>query len=78
MTRFQIKWLFRFPVTRVVVDSDWYLSTYPDVRDAVSAGQYRDALEHYLRYGMAEGRMPRPPVKLAPGAPSRLLPARAG
>lgn len=58
------KWMFRLPVVRVVVDQDWYLSAYSDVRDAVSAGEYRDGLDHYLRYGMREGRLPRPPGEL--------------
>jgi glycosyltransferase involved in cell wall biosynthesis len=38
-----------------LVDSDWYLSTYPDVN---RAGM--DAVEHYALFGVLEGRNPNP------------------
>jgi hypothetical protein len=59
--RFQRKWVLQWPVRRIVVDSAWYLATYSDVRDAISDGHYRSALDHYLQHGMAEGRDPVPP-----------------
>jgi lipopolysaccharide biosynthesis protein/tetratricopeptide (TPR) repeat protein len=34
-------------------DADWYLQTYPDVADGGM-----DAFEHFLRYGLKEGRQP--------------------
>lgn len=36
-------------------DADWYLETYPDVRQAGM-----DAIAHYLEFGAAEGRDPGP------------------
>lgn len=34
-------------------DADWYLNTYPDVKDAGA-----NPAEHYLKFGAAEGRRP--------------------
>ena len=39
-----------------LVDAEWYLATYPDV---AASGQ--DAVEHYARWGHADGHLPRPP-----------------
>lgn len=36
-------------------DEAWYLAEYPDVTDGM-----KDPVEHYLRYGAAEGRNPGP------------------
>lgn len=36
-----------------VVDERWYLNKYPDVAAAEA-----DPVIHYVRYGMAEGRIP--------------------
>ena len=41
---------------RDLVDPDWYLSTYPDVAES---GQ--DPVQHYARWGLSQGRLPRPP-----------------
>jgi hypothetical protein len=46
---------------RIVVDPDWYLSTYPDVAGALMKGRFRSALQHYLAHGFQEGRLPVPP-----------------
>jgi hypothetical protein len=35
-----------------------YLSLYPDVAEAVKAGEFKGGYEHYLLYGKAEGRAP--------------------
>lgn len=32
-------------------DADFYLATYPDAAEAIAAGQFRDALDHYERLG---------------------------
>ena len=40
-------------------DEASYLEIYPDVRDAVAAGQFASGLEHFQRWGRAEGRRPR-------------------
>jgi hypothetical protein len=43
------------------LDVDWYLSTYPDARKAIEAGHYRDATDHFLRFGLRNGRVPSEP-----------------
>ncbi|HEV8680289.1 MAG TPA: phytanoyl-CoA dioxygenase family protein [Stellaceae bacterium] len=40
-------------------DEEWYLRTYPDVADAVRAGNIGSGLLHYLAHGRDEGRRPR-------------------
>lgn len=42
----------------ITVDSEWYFATYPDVAMAVSRGEFRSALHHYLKHGFLERRMP--------------------
>ena len=39
--------------TPILFDPDWYLATYPDLRDADI-----DPLQHYLNHGAVEGRWP--------------------
>jgi hypothetical protein len=46
----------------VVVDEEWYLSRYPDVRAAVEDGRLSSAASHYHRYGRRERRLPTKPV----------------
>ncbi len=45
-------------VSRIYVDARWYLETYPDIRDAISAGSQISAAEHFRRFGYYEHRMP--------------------
>ena len=45
----------------VEFDEEWYLGRYPDVARSVSEGHLRSGLEHYLRHGCNEGRLPVPP-----------------
>jgi hypothetical protein len=45
-----------------VVDEEWYLSCYPDVRSAVADGRVASAAEHYRTYGQREKRLPTKPV----------------
>ena len=42
----------------VAVDEEWYLKTYPDVAEAVSAGIHSTAAHHFVENGYAEGRRP--------------------
>ncbi len=49
----------------VEFDEEWYLSRYPDVARAVSAGLGRSGLQHYLIHGRKEGRLPVPPKREA-------------
>lgn len=37
-------------------DEQGYLSTYPDVQSAVSAGQFKSGYEHFSHFGSREGR----------------------
>jgi len=37
-------------------DEQFYLSTYPDVADAVRSGAFASGYDHYVRFGMSEGR----------------------
>jgi hypothetical protein len=45
-------------VRQVRVDQDWYMTRYPDVREAVSNGVVGDAREHYVLHGFYEHRFP--------------------
>jgi hypothetical protein len=45
-----------FPVT---VDSEWYLTHYPEVADAVKKGMVESAQQHFDEHGYREGRKPR-------------------
>ncbi len=42
----------------VPIDEDWYRATYPDVADAIKAGAYRSARQHFVDHGYFEGRRP--------------------
>ena len=44
------------------VDSEWYLSQYPDVRAAILNGSFRSAKDHYRVRGYFEKRWPSKPV----------------
>ena len=43
----------------IAVDENWYLATYPDIRDAIASGSVGSAAAHYARFGYFEHRMPR-------------------
>jgi len=45
-------------LSRIYVDSPWYLRQYPDVEAAIAAGRVSGALEHYARFGFYEHRRP--------------------
>ena len=44
--------------TDMSVDEDWYLAVNPDAADAVRTGICTSALDHYMRIGVREGRLP--------------------
>ncbi len=46
-------------LSAVPVDQAWYLTTYPDIRDAIASGAVSSAANHYSRFGYFEHRMPR-------------------
>ena len=50
---------FRMLLLCVEVDEAWYCRTYPDVAEALQAGAYRSARQHFLAHGYFEGRRPR-------------------
>jgi len=55
--------LIAFALERVVVDEDWYIARYLDVReDAQASGSESYAIEHYRTHGFLEGRLPHDPV----------------
>ena len=45
-------------VVRVVVDEAFYTGLYPDIGEAIKAGQFISARHHYVRFGYMEDRMP--------------------
>jgi hypothetical protein len=46
---------------RIIVDPEWYLTTYPDVAAAIRKGTFKSAIQHYLSNGFREGRLPMAP-----------------
>jgi hypothetical protein len=42
----------------VAVDEAWYLREYPDVADAIKAGEFKSAKHHFIENGYFEGRRP--------------------
>jgi hypothetical protein len=45
-------------LSKIKFDEAWYLSKYPDVKDAVKRGKVTSGREHYLLHGYFEHRMP--------------------
>lgn len=45
-------------IAQIKFDEIWYLSKYPDVREAVKGGTLPSGHEHYIRSGYYEHRMP--------------------
>jgi hypothetical protein len=39
-------------------DADWYKSEYPDIAEAVAAGEIKSAKDHFIDSGYFEGRLP--------------------
>jgi hypothetical protein len=46
------------PIAKIKFDEAWYLSKYPDVKEAVKRGTVKSGREHYLLFGYFEHRMP--------------------
>ena len=49
------------PLKDVIVDEEWYLSQYPDVKEHIP-GQFLSARDHFIRFGYQEGRVPIKPI----------------
>lgn len=47
-------------IADVKFDEAWYLSKYPDVKEAVKRGVVKSGRDHYLYAGFYEDRMPAP------------------
>ena len=58
MSREMFDILIAAAVQGTIFDPEWYRTEYPDVLEAIETGAVEDPLDHYARYGYAEGRMP--------------------
>jgi hypothetical protein len=45
-------------LSAVPIDEQWYRTRYPDVDEAIRAGAYRSARQHFVQHGYFEGRQP--------------------
>jgi hypothetical protein len=58
MTYDELMQVTRKLLQAVPVDEAWYRKTYPDVAEAIDAGDYRTAKQHFIDFGYFEGRRP--------------------
>ena len=49
---------FSRAVAVVKVETHWYLSAYPQVREEIADGKAANPLDHYLKIGMYRGFLP--------------------
>ena len=54
--------MLRSIIINMDIDEAWYLRRYPDVAEAVRAGTFKSAKEHFVNNGYFEGRQPFPIV----------------
>jgi hypothetical protein len=52
--------IIRLLLRSVPVDEAWYLAEYPDIAEAVAAGEVKSARHHFIDSGYFEGRLPAP------------------
>lgn len=50
--------MLRLIIMNLTIDENWYLGRYPDVAEAVRAGTFKSAKDHFVNNGYFEGRMP--------------------
>lgn len=50
--------IVRLILRSVPVDEPWYLTEYPDIAEAVAAGEVKSARHHFIDSGYFEGRLP--------------------
>jgi hypothetical protein len=43
----------------ILVDQEWYLAKYPDVKAGIKSGKFKSAYQHFIECGYREGRVPR-------------------
>jgi hypothetical protein len=53
--------LLRTVIRAVPVDEEWYCRVYPDVAEAINAGDVESATQHFVENGYFEGRSPSEP-----------------
>jgi hypothetical protein len=46
------------PPFGTTVDTEWYLSQYPDVKAGIESGKFKSAYQHFIENGYREGRVP--------------------
>ncbi len=54
----QAEGVLRLLLRSMPVDEQWYRRTYPDVAEAIDAGMFRSAHDHFVQNGYFEGRHP--------------------
>ncbi len=52
--------MLRSIIINMDMDETWYMQRYPDVAEAVRAGTFKSAKDHFVNNGYFEGRMPFP------------------
>ena len=50
--------LLRPLIDRIVLDEQWYLKKYPDVKMAIAKKLVKSAKDHFVRFGYFEHRLP--------------------
>jgi len=58
LTYEEFQTLVRTTIRATPVDEEWYRKTYPDVAEAIAAGLFRSAKQHFIENGYFEGRWP--------------------
>lgn len=49
------------PPPGIAVHERWYLSQYPDVKAGIRLGRVQSAVDHFIKFGYREGRVPSKP-----------------
>ena len=50
--------IVRLLLRSVTFDEAWYLAEYPDIAEAIAAGEVKSARHHFIDSGYFEGRLP--------------------
>ncbi|TGD97413.1 hypothetical protein [Methylobacterium nonmethylotrophicum] len=50
--------LIKCALKNVEFDEDWYLERHQDIKQAIEAGEIKNAKEHFIKYGYFEGKLP--------------------
>lgn len=60
VSRDRLRQVLAAAAAQIQIDEEWYVLTYPDVREAIEQGIFLSAREHYIGHGYFEDRFPRP------------------